>query len=220
MRKGAEIVDRIDHVIISQMEPQRRLEWNLPPRTHKNKRILKQLPKVATMTAAVSLCIGAAVRLVLPEQTQAVFSHLTSGFEYDESIGRLQYVANILPESAMVFLDSCSELFHAERIVSDTAREVHCWSQEEPWIEYHVAGDIAACADGEIMAVVKNSRDTYTVRIMHDDGYESVYSGLLNVNTREGDTVFQGNHLGTAKGNAGFELRKDGLSVQPVFSEI
>ena len=212
-------MDRIDHVIISQLEPQRRLEWNPPLRTNKNKRILKQLPKVATMTAAVSLCIGAAARMVLPEQTQVVFSHLTSGFEYDESIGRLQYVANILPESAMVFLDSCSELFHAERIVSDTAREVHCWSQEEPWIEYTHVGDVSACQDGEVMTIVKNHQNEYTVRLLHDHGYESVYSGMRAIQLKEHDRVEAGQTIGISAGFAAFELRKDGLSVQPVFSD-
>lgn len=208
-----------EHVIVSRMEPQKKLQWDQPVQRRNNKRIWKQLPKVATIAAAVSLCIGTVVYAVRPEQASAVLSHLTAGFEYDETLGRLQYVANILPDSAMVFLDTNSA-FDAASIVTSNAHPAHTWSEEEPWLEYSVVGDVLSCADGEIMTVVQNSSDTYTIRVMHDHGYESVYSGLTGVIAKEGDSVFQGEQLGTAKGNAAFELRRDGLSVQPVFRSI
>jgi len=208
-----------DHVIVSRMETKRMLQWDYEPRHRLNKRIRKQLPRIAMMTAAVSVCIGAVAYAVLPEQINAVFSHLTAGFEFDETLGRLQYVSNILPESAMVFLDTDSSLDPVS-IVSTAVQPVHVWSLEEPWIEYSDAGDVATCADGEIMTIVQNSKDTYTVRIMHDYGYESVYSGLSYVNAKEGDVVFKGEQLGSAPEKAAFELRRDGLSVQPVFHAI
>ena len=90
-----------EHVIVSRMEPQKKLQWDQPVQRRNNKRIRKQLPKVATIAAAVSLCIGTVVYAVQTEETRAVLSHLTAGFEYDETLGRLQYVANILPDTRL-----------------------------------------------------------------------------------------------------------------------
>ena len=143
-------------------------------------------------------------------------SHLSAGFEYDETLGRLQYVSHILPESAMVFLNS-EVLLETESIVSQSAQTIHPWSAKEPWLEYTTSGDIYACQDGEIVTVVENSKDSYTVRMLHAGGYESVYSGIGDIYAEEGDYVYAGEQLGIADGEASFELRKDGLSVQPVF---
>jgi len=119
-----------------------------------------------------------------------------------------------LPESAMVFLESSDEI----EICAPTMAEVtHVWSQEEPWLEYACLGGVKACSDGEVMTVVRNREDEYTVRLSHENGYESVYSGLTDVKLKENDRVFSGEQLGGAKGFAAFELRKDGLSVLPVF---
>lgn len=143
--------------------------------------------------------------------------HLTAGFEYDDTLGRLQFVSNILPESAMVFLNSTDGT--DEALVLPTNAEIaHTWSQQEPWLEYSCSGDISSCRDGEVMTIVQNRSDEYTVRILHDDGYESVYSGLDSVSIEENNWVTAGQTIGTAAGFAAFELRKDGLSVLPVFS--
>ena len=96
--------------------------------------------------------------------------------------------------------------------------QTHVWRADEPWIEYACMGDVSACSSGEIMTVVKNSQNEYTVRILHDDGYESLYSGLNSVNIREQEIVDAGQQIGTAAGFAAFELRKQGLSVMPVFA--
>ena len=70
------------------------------------------------------------------------------------------------------------------------------------------------------MTIVKNRQDEYTVRVLHRDGYESIYSGLNAVHLNEQDTVSAGQQIGTAAGFTAFELRKDGLSVPPVFAGI
>ena len=87
-------------------------------------------------------------------------------------------------------------------------------------MEYTDAGEISACGAGEIMTIVKNHTGTHTIRVMHDDGYESIYSGLNTLYLSEHETVQGGQILGTASGTASFELRKDGVSILPVFSQI
>ncbi|MGN0776897.1 MAG: M23 family metallopeptidase [Candidatus Ventricola sp.] len=145
-------------------------------------------------------------------------SHVTAGFEYDDTLGRLQFVSNLLPESAMVFLSGGEDM--QKLTVPTSAKVSHEWTQEEPWLEYACIGDVCACQDGEIMTIVKNRQDEYTVRVLHSDGYESIYSGLSAVHLKEQDTVSCGQQIGTSAGFAAFELRKDGLSVLPVFAGI
>jgi len=197
------------------MHPREKRTWT-PVR--KTKGISKRLLRNTGIFAAVSLCIGTGVYLSLRHEqgTQSVMSHLTAGFEYDDSLGRLQFVSNILPESAMVFLSSGES---AAFSVPTDASQTHVWSSEEPWIEYACIGDVFSCDDGEIMTVIKNRQDEYTVRVLHEDGYESIYSGLNAVNIKESDRIEAGQQIGTAAGFAAFELRKGGLSVMPVFSK-
>lgn len=173
----------------------------------------KHLPAVAA--AVCCLCVG--VYAVVQEGSiSAVMSHLDGGFEYDDTLGRLQFVSNFLPESAMVFLTSSDAQVE---IAKPTGGEiVHAWSEAEPWIEYGSSGTVSVCQAGEVMTVVRNRQDEYTVRVMHDSGCESIYSGLTSVQVSESDAVLMGQMIGTAGGNAAFEWRRDGLSVQPVFN--
>jgi len=207
--------DHPEKVIIAQMCSRERQTWTPEKKT---KGIPKRLLRNTGIFAAVSLCLGAGVYFTLypEEKTQSVMNHLTAGFQYDESLGRLQFVSSILPESAMVFLSEDDRT-----IIAPTASvETHSWSSDEPWIEYTCTGDISACDDGEIMTVVKNRQDEYTVRILHHKGFESIYSGLNAVYVKETEEIDAGEVIGTSAGTAAFELRKEGLSVMPVFSEL
>ena len=78
---------------------------------------------------------------------------------------------------------------------------------------------VTACDDGDVMTIVENREGEYTVRLRHENGFESIYSGMSEVNLREGDHVLCGDQVGWTDGFSAFELRQDGLSVQPVFSD-
>lgn len=193
------------------MHPRTACSWEPIAKEKKNKRLLR----TTLVLAAVCLCLGTGALLNPWPESQTVMSMLTTDFQYDETLGRLQFVSNILPESAMVFLDGAGE----ESTLLPTQAEIsHSWSQAEPWMEFRCVGDISSCQSGEIMTVVKNRQDEYTVRILHSNGYESIYSGLKTVHHNEYDTISAGQAIGTAAGHAAFELRKEGLSVLPVFS--
>lgn len=208
-------------VIVSQMETRRNLSWDQSVlgsknRNSKHKRLLKRYPM---LFAAASLCfgLGGILAYANSEKTQSVMSHLTAGFEYDKTLGRLQFVSNLLPESAMVFMENNGS-DQPDEIVPSGAQTIHAWSQAEPWLEYHCVGAIRACQDGQIMTVIQNRDDEFTVRVGHQNGYESVYSGLHAVQVKEFETVSKGQQIGTATGFTAFEWRKDGLSVLPVFA--
>lgn len=203
-------------VIVGQMCAREKQIWKPEKQTNG---IRKRLLRGTGIFAAVSLCMGAGAYMLMPDSHEArhVMSHLTAGFEYDESLGRLQFVSNILPESAMVFMTSSRE---TELQQPAAALEIHSWSKEEPWIEYACNGSVSACDNGEVITVVKNRQNEYTVRILHDNGYESIYSGLNTLNIQELDAIHAGQQIGTSDGNAAFELRKEGLSILPVFAQM
>lgn len=206
--------DHPENIVITQMHLREKRTWTPEKQT---KGISKRLLRNTGIFAAVSLCIGTGVYFTVQpaEETKSVMSHLTAGFEYDESLGRLQFVSNILPESAMVFLSSSDNPV----LVTPTASvETHPWSNAEPWIEYACTGAISACDAGEVMTVVKNRQDEYTVRILHNNGCESIYSGLNTINIKETEQIEAGSPIGTAEGFAAFELRKGGLSIMPAFA--
>ena len=205
---------RSSNVIIAQMTPKERPVW-----TADQKHISNRLLRNTSFFAAGFLCLGVCAWIASshPQKAKAVMNHLSSGFEYDETLGRLQLVSNMLPESAMVFMDMpVSADFQAPA----QAQLTHTWSQQEPWLEYACSGDITACADGEVMTIIKNHAGTYTMRILHDQGYESIYSGLQTVHSDEHAAVAAGQVIGVSADTAAFELRKDGVSVLPAFSEI
>lgn len=208
-------------VVVTQMKPREQRAWQGSTKKRKKAHHDRRLLRDTAIFAAVALCASGAIVTALrgEDGVQAVMSHLTAGFEYDDTLGRLQFVSNILPESAMVFLTATDE--EDSTVVRPTAAQVaHLWSADEPWIEYTCTGEIVACQDGDIMTIVKNREDEYTVRVLHDGGYESIYSGLTSVAMQENDRVSAGEIIGAAGGFAAFELRKDGLSVLPVFGEI
>lgn len=203
-------------VIQGKMTSRTRGEWKGTTVRARKEIDTKRLLRNISISAAVLLCLGTVVGVMTGDNrlSQAVMSHVD--FEYDDSLGRLQFVSNILPQSAMVFLESTPESMEVSAPVR--AKATHTWSQEEPWLEYVCTGTVTACSDGDVMTIVQNREGEYTVRLRHDNGYESIYSGLSEVNLRESDRVLRGDQVGWTDSFAAFELRQDGLSVQPVFS--
>lgn len=209
--EGVRRLKQTENVVIANMHTKSAMQWTPKKKSIKNKR----LQRSATVLAAVCLCIGAGA-WAANRETGIPVSRMSAGFEYDDTLGRLQFVSNILPESAMVFLSS--DYTPVKTLSPADGPVIHTWSQEEPWLEFEAASSVSACQAGQIMTVVKNRQGEHTVRVMHEDGYESIYSGLTEVFCREADSVMAGQALGEASGGTAFELRKDGLSVLPVFS--
>jgi len=202
-------------VVYAHMTARCRTNWDAQEKGPSFIQRKRQLRYIALSSAAF-LCLGAGVYQLANRGEPAihVMNQITTDFEYDETLGRLQFVSNMLPESAMVFLQN--DEISMQRPTD--AEETHAWSPEEPWIEYQGTGDVTACSDAMVMAVIKNREDAYTVRLMHEGGYESIYSGLMNVKLEESDLVYSGEPIGCAARTTGFEVRRDGLSVCPVFA--
>ena len=84
---------------------------------------------------------------------------------------------------------------------------------------------VASCS-GTVKSIKNDPRYGLTITLSHNDGYETVYSNLLSTEfVNEGDTVEQGQTIGTVGESASFEIAevahlhfeiyKDGESVNP-----
>lgn len=209
-------------VVYAQMKTRRKgdlresTEYKSAFHLHKKRRLRNM---VFSSAAVFCLAIGSFILISDTDKSEMVMNHVTTDFEYDETLGRLQFVSSILPESAMVFLESSDADTSIEVFSPISGSLTHVWSQREPWLEYTHTDEVYACRDGEVMAVVRNRDNEYTVRMLHDDGYESLYSGLSEVYVNHLDSVQSGKPIGISSGEAAFEMRKDGLSIKPQFSK-
>ena len=119
-------------------------------------------------------------------------------------------------------------------IIKEFAKDNLIYSETlEEWIT-HTGIDIKAdrttvvkaTADGTVKSIKNDPRYGLTVTIEHNDGYTSVYSSLLSAEfVKEGETVTQGQTIGTVGNSAvfevaednhlHFELLKDGSNINP-----
>ncbi|MGP4079333.1 peptidoglycan DD-metalloendopeptidase family protein [Pseudalkalibacillus sp. R45] len=84
--------------------------------------------------------------------------------------------------------------------------------------------DVMASLSGKVVDAGQDPLVGYFVHIEHDNGVTTHYSSLENLQVEKGDTVKQGDVLGTAgmslldkeaQVHAHFEVRKDGVAVNP-----
>ncbi|MDD3410734.1 MAG: M23 family metallopeptidase, partial [Eubacteriales bacterium] len=140
--------------------------------------------------------------------------------EWDESLGKLTFVSNLLPESLQAVWSDQSA---AEVFAPITGTLVHAWSAQEPYIE--LGGeltDVRAAADGELMSVAHGMDEELIVRLRHDNGSETLYGNLSECWLEEGAAVYAGDLLGRVIEGKPlcFELRQNGRSVRPVLRPL
>lgn len=138
---------------------------------------------------------------------------LTMHIDLDESIGALQFVRSIMPESALVFMNLSGQTA-LERPVDGPV--THPWSNLQPWMMFDcIAGTpVCAVAPGTVTAITPLSGDKYGVLVDHGEGTESLYAQLTELDVAAGDIVSRGQTLGRGEG-VYFEYRVDGESTDP-----
>ena len=143
---------------------------------------------------------------------------LTMRIDLDESIGRLYFVRELMPETALVFWNSGARETRREPV--DGALE-HEWTEKQPWRVYLCApgSEVRAVLSGEVKAVEKGSNADWIVLMEHDGGRGSVYAYLAETRVQPGDRLWAGDVIGaTAAAEPSrlyFELRDGGESVAP-----
>ena len=139
---------------------------------------------------------------------------LTMHIDLDDSIGDLTFVRQIMPESALVFLNISKG---PELTLPVDGELLHAWSEMQPWVMFGCAADAPVFADdaGTIAAVSELSDGQYGLLIDHGGGLESVYAGLKDVAVEPGDAVERGQSVGAAGEDLYFEFRSAGDSADP-----
>ena len=139
---------------------------------------------------------------------------LTMHIDLDENIGALQFVRNLMPESALVFMN----LGGATENVRPVEGEVlHAWTNLQPWMMFRCADGAAvrSIRDGVVTAISPLSDDRYGVLLDHGEGVETLYAGLKQVDVAQGDAVDGGQAIGLCGDSAYFEYRLSGESIDP-----
>ena len=150
---------------------------------------------------------------------QAVFQAIQEqiNLDLDETLGKLTFVSNILPEASLVFWNADSSVPVTAPVQGDIR---HVWSAEEPYISMAGATcDVRCGASGEVMAVAHGENEELMVRIRHEDGLETLYSNLETCLVSTGDIVQAGDLIGQVSEaqEVFFELRQDGRSIDPTY---
>lgn len=146
--------------------------------------------------------------------SEGIEQALTMRINLDESIGELTFVRQIMPESALVFLNVTG----APELTRPAAGEVtHPWSNAQPWLMFACAeGEaVLAPAEGTVTAVSPLSEGRYGLIIDHGGGLETVLSNLDQVGVQAGDAVKRGDALGVCSDSLYLEYRAGGEPVDP-----
>lgn len=167
--------------------------------------------------AGALLLVIVAIRNTGATPTQSVFSALQSGLnmEWDESLGKLSFVSNLIPQSVQSVFGQRQSI---AVLAPNNGEIVHAWSQAEPYIE--MAGsvsDVRAAANGEIMSIAHGLEEEIILRIRHENNTETLYGNLATCFMEVGDYVFEGDIVGVVLDDKplAFELRQDGRSIDP-----
>lgn len=139
---------------------------------------------------------------------------LTMRIDLDESIGALQFVKNLMPESALVFMNLTGETALARPVEGPLA---HAWTALQPWLMFNCpeGAEVGAAAAGTVTAVSPMSGGLYGVLVDHGEGVETLYAHLAGADVAAGDAVSRGQTLGKGGEAVYFEYRLNGEAEDP-----
>ena len=145
--------------------------------------------------------------------SESIERAMTMHINLDDSIGELTFVRQIMPESALVFLNVSGG---AGMTRPCDGAVVHPWSAMQPWLVFEDGVRPVCAADsGTVTAVSALSGGNQGILIDHGDGMESLYANLSEVTVQSGDRIARGQRLGACENGLYFELRQGGESVDP-----
>lgn len=187
-------------------------------RTHEKLTFGDRLLRNSAIACAVLLGVLAVGNIDHPwarQTSEAVERALTMHIDLDESIGRLSFVRELMPESALVFLNLSGGSEFAVPISGELSHE---FSETQPWLIFACIPESSVCAiaDGTVTAVSPLSDgETVGILVDHGSGLESVYAYLSDACVQPGDAVERGQMLGTTDATLYFELRDQETAVDP-----
>ena len=183
------------------------------PRMTRTDRLMRNSALACAMLLGV-LALGNVDQPWAKKASDTVEKALTMRIDLDESIGALEFVKNVMPESALVFMNLSGKTTLEKPVDGPMA---HAWSNLQPWVMFNCGENtsVKAISGGTVTAVSPLSDGKYGVLVDHGDGVESLYAQLTEVNVSSGDCVEGGQVLGAGGDGVYFEYRKGGESVDP-----
>ncbi len=147
---------------------------------------------------------------------------LTMRIDLDESLGRLNFVRGLVPDTALVFWNMGS----GDRLDLPVQGTIaHAYSAMQPWVEFvcKPQQSVIAADKGTVVAVMQGSAGDWTLLIDHENGEQTVYAYMAQALVKPGDLVEKGGQIGVTKDEEAsrlyFELRKDGQPQDPALRE-
>ena len=145
---------------------------------------------------AVLFLVVCGMRSTESEPVQAALADLravaTTEVDIGESIGKLEFVGNFVPESVMVFWNG------AQEGLAEPFSEATPLLEDEGWTLFAGKGALLAGGEGEA-AAVEEVEGGYRLTVEYDNGLTAVAEPLLGVRVAAGERVHEGQSLGEAQ---------------------
>ena len=198
---------------IEPAKAQRSKHHRVKPRMTHTDRLLRNSALACAMLLGV-LALGNVDQPWAKKASDTVEKALTMRIDLDESIGALEFVRNVMPESALVFMN-LSERTALEKPIDGPV--AHAWSSLQPWVMFNCGENtpVKAISSGTVTAVSPLSDGRYGLLVDHGEGLESLYANLGEVTVASGDAVARGQQMGACDAGLYFELRQGGEAVDP-----
>lgn len=183
-----------------------------PPRTAMGRRLSRNL----AISALMLLTIVSVRNAHLPggQTLLTAVQSLTEG-GWDETLGKISFVGNFLPESVSVFLEGAPS---ASLALPCSGKMVHAYNAGEPYLAYESDdGQVYCVSDGDVMSLGHGVNEELILRVRQDDGLEALYYNLKDTPFSEGDRLTRGQAVGAllVGSQAILEIRKNGRSIDP-----
>ena len=197
-----------------------------PAKSRRSRR--RRLEQKATLTQGDKLLRNSAIACALllgilalgnlrqpwaEKASESIERALTMRINLDDSIGELTFVRQIMPESALVFLNVSGS---TELARPCDGAVIHPWSALQPWLAFEAKVQPVCAADaGTVTAVSELSGGNQGILVDHGEGRETLYANLSEVTVQSGDRIARSQQLGACEDGLYFELRQGGDSVDP-----
>lgn len=213
--------------------------------SHVRRREAEDTVRMASMIRKIAISALIVVLVLLLNSIDLPFTRgiieqvrtaLTDDFQIDETLGKLKFVADYIPDVAEVFApnqeDNDEQLTFRAPAAGEVIRrfrETVTTGQSEAGFKNNgidiktTAGSVFyASADGQIAAVENHDVYGLSVWISHGSGMFSFYGGCTGLEVKKGQNVKQGKSLGKVKESGQgqyilhFEIWKDDQPVDPL----
>lgn len=181
----------------------------------------EKLLRNGAIACALLLSVMALQNLDQPwsqQATEGIKRVVSMKIDLDETLGKLNFVRNLVPETALVFWNASARDILETPVAGDL---VHPYDDQQPWLEYSCAASqqVYAAAAGEVNTVGQGAQGDWIVSLTHEDGSETVYAYLGQAIVKKGQSVPAGGQLGITgpqqQSRLYFELRVDGAPSDP-----